>query len=146
MDRKYFLKVLWFKLFKPILLLGVLIFSIYFLIQIFTQNDIERFITIIVLGFVILSSLSYLIGLVFKNVTNRIKSKLSEKSLNNIRIFGKVMSYLIPIALGMLIYYTWQRDGSSAAAFFGAFLIFQIIEIVRNEKLATTAGHKTLRG
>lgn len=142
MDRKEFLKVLWFKLFKPILLLGVLIFSIRFLIRIFIQNDIERFITIIVLGLVILSSLSYLIGLVFKNVTNRIKSKLSEKSLDNIRIFGKVFNYLIPIALGMVIYYTWQRDGSSAVGFFGAFLIFQIIEIVRKEKLATTRNKK----
>ena len=145
MDRKEFLKVLWFKLFKPILLLGVLIYSIRFLIQVFTQNDIERIITIIVLGLVILSSLSYLIGLVFKNATNQIQSKLSDKLLDNIRICAKVINYLMPIALGMVIYYTWQRDGSSAVGFFGAFLIFQIIEIVRKEKLATTSGHKTLR-
>jgi hypothetical protein len=48
----------------------------------------------------------------------------------------------LPIALGIVIYYTWQRDGISAIAFFGAFLIFQIIEIVRKEKLATTRNKK----
>lgn len=128
---------MWSKLFKPILLLGVLIFSIQFLIRIITQNDIERFIAIIVLGLAIISSLTYLIGLIFKNGTNRIKSKLSEKSLDNFRIFGKVMNYLMPIALGIVIYYIWERDGISAIAFFGAFMIFQIIEIVRKEELAT---------
>lgn len=144
MDRKEFLKVVWSKLFKPILLIGVLIFSVRFLIRIFAQNDIERLISIIVLGFVILSAFSYLFGLVFTNVMNLMKSKLSEKSLDNFRILGKIINYLIPIAIGVVIYYTWQRDGGSAVAFFGAFLIFQIIEIIRKEKLATTRGHKTL--
>jgi DNA integrity scanning protein DisA with diadenylate cyclase activity len=142
MDRKEFLIVAWLKLFKPILLIGVLIFSIRFLIRIFSQDDIERLISVIVLGLVILSALSYLFGLVFKNITNRIKSKMPEKSLDNFRIVGKVLNYLIPIALGIVIYYTWQRDGISALTFFGAFLIFQIIEIVRKEKLATTRNKK----
>lgn len=49
MDRKEFLKILWNKLFKPLLLLGVLFFSARFLIKIITQNDTERLIAILVL-------------------------------------------------------------------------------------------------
>ncbi|WMI70039.1 hypothetical protein [Mangrovimonas sp. YM274] len=146
MDRKEFLKTLWTKFFKPLIILGVLIFSVRFLVRVFTQAGTERFITVIILGFIILVTIAHLLGLFFQNITNRIKSKMSDKSLNNFRIFGKVMNYLMPIALGMVIYYTWQRDGISALVFFGGFLIFQIIEIVRKEKLATTSGHKTLRG
>jgi glucan phosphoethanolaminetransferase (alkaline phosphatase superfamily) len=142
MDRKEFLKTLWTKFFKPLIILGVLIFSVRFIIRIFTQAGTERFISVIVVGFIILATISYLLGLFFQNITNRIKSKMSEKALGNFRIFGKVMDYLLPIALGIVIYYTWQRDGISAIAFFGAFLIFQIIEIVRKEKLATTRNKK----
>ena len=89
MDRKGFLKTLWSKFFKPIIILGVLIFSVRFLIRIFTQNDTERLIAIIILGFIILSTFSYLLGLFFHNIMNRIKSKMSEKALDNFRIFGK---------------------------------------------------------
>lgn len=137
MDRKEFLKTLWIKFFKPLINLGVLFFSVRFLIRIFTQAGTERFITVIILGFIIIATIAHLLGLFFQNIKNRIKSKMSEKSLNNFRIFGKVMNYLMPIALGMVIYYTWKRNGISALVFFGAFLIFQIIEIVRKEKLAT---------
>ncbi len=134
MDRKEFLKTLWTKFFKPLIILGVLFFSVRFLIRVFTQAGTERFITVIILGFIILVAIAQLLGLFFQKIANRIKSKLSEKSLNTFRIFGKVLNYLMPIALGMVIYYTWQRDGNSALVFFGAFLIFQIIEIVRKEK------------
>ena len=138
MDRKDFLKVLWYKLLKPILLLGVLIFSVRFLIRIFTQNDTERFVAIIVLGFIILATITFLFGYVFINSTNFIKSKLSDKSLKRFTIIGKVIDYILPIALGMMIYYSWQKNGTSAIVFFGTFLIMKIVDIVKKEKLATT--------
>ncbi|MFN8258247.1 MAG: hypothetical protein U0W24_21340 [Bacteroidales bacterium] len=138
MDRKEFLKTLWFKIFMPLLLIGVLIFSVRFLIRIFTQNDSERFISIILIGFIILSTLVYILGLAFKKITNQIKSKLPEKHLRILMIIGKVQDYILPIALGMIIYHSWQRNGTSSVAFFGAFLIMKIIDIVKKEKLATT--------
>ena len=141
-DRKEFIKILWLKVFKPLLLLGVLIFSLRFLLRIFTQNDTERVISIIFLWFVILSTLSYLFGLILKKTINRIKSRLSEKSLQLLKMIGKVLDYILPIALGMIIYKFWQENNISTIGFFVALLIFQIIEIVRKEKLATTMAKK----
>jgi predicted PurR-regulated permease PerM len=144
MNRKEFLKDLWRKFFKPLLILAVLIYSVMFLIKIFTQNGTERFIAILIIGLVILSALSYLLGFVFKNLINKIKSRLSEKSLRFVNIIGKIINYLLPIALGMLIYHSWQENNTSAIEFFGAILIFQIVDIVRKEKPATTkATHYT---
>jgi glucan phosphoethanolaminetransferase (alkaline phosphatase superfamily) len=65
MDRKEFLKTLWTKFFKPLIILGVLIFSVRFIIRIFTQAGTERFISVIVVGFIILATISYLLGLFF---------------------------------------------------------------------------------
>lgn len=48
------------------------------------------------------------------------------------------MDYILPVALGMIIYHSWQEQGISAIGFFGAFLILQIINIVRKVKLATS--------
>ena len=141
-DRKEFIKILWLKVFKPLLLLGVLIFSLRFLLRIFTQNDTERVISIIFLWFVILSTLSYLFGLILKKTINHIKSRLSEKSLQLLKMIGKVLDYILPIALGMIIYKFWQENNISTIGFFVALLIFQIIEIVRKEKLATTMAKK----
>jgi hypothetical protein len=138
MDRKEFLKTLWYKFFKPLILLGVLIFSVRFLIRIFTQNDTERLIAIIVLGLVILSSLMYLIGVTFTSLKDSIISRLSEKTLNVLRILGKVLDYILPIAFGMITYHSWQEGATAAVGFFGVILILQIIEIVKKEKLATT--------
>ena len=141
-DRKEFIKILWLKVFKPLLLLGVLIFSLRFLLRIFTQNDTERVISIIFLWFVILSTLSYLFGLILKKTINHIKSRFSEKSLQLLKMIGKVLDYILPIALGMIIYKFWQENNISTIGFFVALLIFQIIEIVRKEKLATTMAKK----
>lgn len=136
MDRKDFLITLWTKVLKPLIMLGLLIFIVRFLIRIFTQDGTEKFISVIVLGYIILAIVFYLLGLLFQKISNRIKSKMSQTSLDNFRIFEKVLDYIISIALGMVIYYTWERDGVSAVAFFGAFLIMQIREIIRKEKLA----------
>jgi len=134
MDRKEFLITLWTKLFKPLIILGVLIFSVRFLIRIFTQNDTERLIAIIVLGFIILSTFSYLLGFVFNKMVLAIKSRLSDQALNSFRIIGKIIDYLTPIVLGVLIYHLWIKDWIIASVFFIAMLINKIIEVVKQEK------------
>ena len=144
MNRKEFIKILWFKIFKPLLLLGVLIFSLRFLLRIFTQNGIERGILKFFLWFAILSTLLYLLGFILKKTINYVKSRLSEKSLQFIKIIEKILEYILPIALGMLIYKFWQEGNISAIGFFVAFLIFRIIEKVRKEKMATTKNIEQL--
>ncbi len=138
MDRKEFLKNLWHKFFKPLLILVVLIYSVLFLVRIFNQNGTERFIAILIVGLVVLSALSYLLGLIFKTLITKIKSRLSEKSLRFTKLIGKVLNYLLPIALGMIIYHSWKENNTSAIGFFGAILVFQVIDIVKKEKQATT--------
>jgi uncharacterized membrane protein HdeD (DUF308 family) len=76
----------------------------------------------------------YFVQFVFKNLERSIKSKFSEKSLNTLKIVSQVLDYLLPIALGMLIYYSWQKKGISSIVFFGVFMIMKIIDIIRNKK------------
>ena len=134
MDRKEFMEQVWHKFFKPLFILAVLIYSILFLIRIVTQNGTERFIAIVITGLVILSALSYFPRLIFKTLINKIKSRLSEKSLRFVKIIEKVINYLFPIAFGIIIYHSWKENNTSAIGFFGAVLVFQVIDIVKKEK------------
>ena len=141
MDRKYFLKVLWDKFLKPLLLLGVFFFSIRFLIRAFSQNGTERMIATLVIAFIILSILSYFSGILFKNIYTKIKLRLSEGFLQKLKITGKIFNHILPIAIGTAIYYSWQENSLSALGFYGIFLIYQIINIVRKKKTAKANLH-----
>ena len=92
---------------------------------------------ILVIGFIVLYVLFYFLGLLFKTIIAEIKTRLTEKSLLTLKIIGTILDYLLTIALGMILYYSWRENNISAIGFFGAFLILQIINIPRNEKLAT---------
>lgn len=110
MDRKGFLKALWHNLFKPLLLLGVLIFSIRLLIRIFTQNDIERMIAILVIGLIILFVLTYFFGLLFKTI---ITSKPDNFKTSNLGLILLLLPGLLIIiidsslTLGQRNYFTF---------------------------------------
>jgi hypothetical protein len=133
MNRKDFFKALWVKYLKPVLLLGVLIFSFRFLLLVFTQNGAERWFSIFALVFLIILSGAYLIKIVLKGLATKIKSNLSEKSLQTVDKIGRIIDFFIPIALGIVIYKSWQENNLSAIIFFGAFLIKKIFDVVRNE-------------
>lgn len=114
MDRRAFLKSLWNKLVKPLLILGVLIFSINFLIDVFKEISNERMILIIIIGFIILSIIIYFVNLYLK----------------------KIIDLLFPIALGAFIYLIWQTDNMVSIGFFGIYLIIKISDIIKKEKLS----------
>lgn len=134
MDRAEFLKLCGLNFFKPILLIGVLIFSLRFLIMDATESGAERLMIVILIGLIILAVVSYLINLILVNIIQKIRSNLSERALLTMSIIEKVLSYLSTIALGVIIYYNRQENTISAILFFSVFLLIQVVDIVKKEK------------
>ncbi|TAJ06903.1 hypothetical protein DMA11_22135 [Marinilabiliaceae bacterium JC017] len=134
MNRKEFLKILWCKFFKPILLISIVIFSLRFLFRIFTHSGIERLIAGTVIGIIILAVAIHFTNSILVSIIRKIRLKFSDRILLTLSITGKVINYLSTIALGVIIYYSWQEKRISAIVFFSVFLLLQIIEVIKKEK------------
>jgi hypothetical protein len=141
MSRKEFLLKIWNNGLKPLLFLFVLIFCLKFLIKVFSENGTERFITILVISFVFLSTSTYFIGTVFKNILSKTYSKMSENLKFVLTVFKRFLNFLFPIALGFIIFIFWQRDWKSVSFLFGIIAFLKVIEIIKDEKHILSNGH-----
>lgn len=141
MDRKEFLITVWRKGVIPILLIGIIFFCVKFLYNVFAESGTERFVTILILGFGLLMLTMYLIGLIFKSLMGKLSSILPEPIKLWIRVIGKILNYISPIILGMIVYHFWKEDWIMAAIVLGVLLLQRIVEIIKEEKQATTTKY-----
>jgi uncharacterized membrane protein YhaH (DUF805 family) len=134
MNRKDFLKQLWSRVFKPLVILIVIFLSARFLISVFNEQGPERFITIAILTMVILFSLAYLAGEILRRLRDRLYSKLSASSKFRLRILGRITDYLAVLVLGAVLYKFWAEDALLASFFIVILLAGRITHIVREER------------
>jgi hypothetical protein len=134
MDRKEFLIQLWKKGIKPLILIVLLYFSIRFIINIFKENSTERLVTILVIGFLVVSIILTLIGILFRTIIEKIHSKLPESVKTLLRITGKIINYLIPFILGIIIYKLWEKDWVMASFYILFFFFEPIRNIIKGER------------
>lgn len=134
MDRKEFMITVWKKGIIPVILLGLIFLCGKFLFNAFAESGIERIVMIFVLGLGVLMPTAYLIELVFKSWTSKLYAILPESFKFWVRVFQKIMKYIAPIILGMIIYHFWLEDWLSAAVILGVVLIQIIADIIRQER------------
>lgn len=138
MDRKDFLKQLWKRLFRPVIILTVVYYSVTFLISIFNENGTERLLTLIVLSLTILFTLAYLTGELLRKIRERIYAKLSDNIKFKLRIIGKISDYFAVLILGAVLYKFWIKDAILASIFIILLLADSINNIVKEEKSKVT--------
>jgi len=138
MDRKDFLKQLWKRLIKPIIILTVVYFSVKFLISVFNENGTERLLTIVILSLTILFTLAYLLGELLSKMTEIIYAKLSDKVKFKLRIIGKISDYFAVLILGAVLYKFWTKDAILASILIILLLADRINNIVKEEKSKVT--------
>ena len=138
MNRKDFLITVWRKGLKPILLVGIIFFCVKYILNVFTESGTERFATILTLGFGLLILSIYLTNLLFTSLLEKINSILPEQIKLWIRVIGKIMDYISPIILGMIIYHFWKQNWVMSALVLGILLLERIAGIIKDEKKATT--------
>jgi hypothetical protein len=134
MDREEFLVTSWKKGLKPILLITLLIFCVFFLYKAVFENGAWRIITIALLGIGILMITANLLGELFKKAIQKIYSRLPDSAKLWIRIIRQIINYLSPIILGIIIYHFWMKDSISGVLVGGVLLIQRIAEIIKKEK------------
>jgi hypothetical protein len=110
MYRKEFLKTIWKKGIKPTLLIVVIYFCVKFLINVFRDNETERFIIILALELGILFAIIYLIGFIFSSIISKINSKLPDSVKPWLKKITKVLNYIEPIISGIIFYQFWKKD------------------------------------
>jgi hypothetical protein len=138
MYRKEFLKTIWRKGIKPTLLIVVIYFCVKFLINVFQDNETERFIIILALELGILFAIIYLIGFIFSSIISKINSKLPDSVKPWLKKITKVLNYIEPIISGIIFYQFWKKDWITAALLIGIILILRITEIIEKK-----TGHNT---
>ncbi|KQC32660.1 hypothetical protein AAU57_04480 [Nonlabens sp. YIK11] len=143
MDRKEFLITVWKQGIKPILIIGVIFFCGKFIYNIFAESGTERFVTILIIGFGLLMLTAHLIGYFFNSLTEKLKTIFPEKVKIWLGVINRLLDYISPIILGVIIYHFWKEDWITAAIVLGVLLIQRIGEIIKEEKLATTMAKKS---
>jgi hypothetical protein len=138
MDRKDFLNQLWNRLFRPIIILTVIYYSVKFLISVFNENGTERHLTVIILSFTILFALAHLMGEFLHKIRERIYAKLSNNVKFKLRIVGKIGNYLALLILGAVLYKFWEKDALLASILIILLLIDRINNIIKEEKYRVT--------
>lgn len=138
MDRKDFLSQLWKRLFRPVIILIVVYYSVKFLISVFNENGTERLLIIIILSLTILFTLAYLTGELLRKIRERIYAKLSDNIKFKLRMVGKISDYLAVLILGAVLYKFWAKDAILASVFIILLLVDRINSIIKGEKLKVT--------
>lgn len=110
MDRKDFLKQLWKRLFKPIIILALIYFSVKFLIAAFHDNGTERFSIIAFFSLTILYFSIYFLGQSIDKLKEKLTTHLSDKAKFRMKIIGKVIDYFAILLLGVVLYEFWKED------------------------------------
>jgi hypothetical protein len=143
MDRKQFLYSIWKWVFIPSIIVVVGYFCINFLIDAICENSFERFLTIGILGIIVLIGIAQVFGRILKRVKDSVYSKLSDNTKQYLRIIGKIFDYVAVLALGAMLYMLWTKDKFLGCLFVLILLIDRVRQILKEEKSkATTISTK----
>ncbi|MFZ1632301.1 MAG: hypothetical protein WAT43_00405 [Chitinophagales bacterium] len=110
MERKEFLIKTWYYFFRPIIILCVLLFWVQFIINSLSQNGFERFISLLIAFFILLTMALHLISRLFKKIVTGIQVKLTNNTLTIVKLLGKVLYHFLQICMGMAIVYLWKEE------------------------------------
>lgn len=136
MDRKDFLKQLWKRLFKPIIILALIYFSVKFLIAAFHDNGTERFSIIAFFSLTILYFSIYFLGQSIDKLKEKLTTHLSDKAKFRLRIIGKIIDYFAVLLLGVVLYRFWKEDVFLALILTSILIVDRIKAIVKEIKTA----------
>ncbi len=138
MDRKDFLKLLWIRLFRPIVFLAVAYYCILFLVTVIYENGTERLLTIVILSLTLLFSVAHITGELLSKIRNRVYSKLSENAQSKWRIAAKICDYIVLLTLGALLYKLWAKDAILASILLITLLAHRINNLFKEENSIAT--------
>ena len=134
MDRKEFLRTIWKKGIRPLILFVFLFFCFRFIFKALSENGTERTLTLVILFLALFFGIVYFAGLYLSKLMKYIDSKLSDNVRLILRIINRIIEYLTPMVLGVVVYKFWLVNRTVALAFIGFFLIEKIFELVKKEK------------
>ncbi|MFM7022274.1 MAG: hypothetical protein ACKOXB_04795 [Flavobacteriales bacterium] len=124
MERIEFLKLLWRKAFKPILILLTVIWFIQFLLNAYIENGAERLFVFLILIILIVFLVAHFTGEIFRSALRKIK--LSDGMKTKLEIARQLGNYFVSLALGASLYMLWKEDIFLVCIFLGAILIDKI--------------------
>lgn len=135
MDRKDFLKQLWKRLLKPMIILIMIYFSIRFLIAVFRDNGTERFSTILFLSLIVIYFSIYFLGELISKLKVKVTSRLSDKAKFRMKVIGKTIDYLAVLLLGVVLYEFWKEDIFLASILTVILMVDRIKAIAKEVKI-----------
>ena len=136
MNRKEFLKTVWKKGIKPLLILGVIFFCARFLVHTLSDSGSRKLILILSIGLALLILALHLLGSFIDFGKELLQSKLPDNIKFWLRVFRKVVNYFTPIVFGMLIYQCWKEDWKGTAIVLSIIVIERIREFIKEEKIS----------
>lgn len=134
MDRKDFLKQLWKRLFKPIIILILIYFSIKFLVIVFRDNGTERFSIIVFFSLTILYFLIYFLGQSIDKLKEKLTTHLSDKAKFRMKMIGITIDYFAILLLGVVLYKFWKEDVFLASILTAILIVDRIKAIIEEKK------------
>lgn len=135
MDRKDFLKQLWKRLLKPMIILIMIYFSIRFLIAVFHDNGTERFSTILFLSLIVIYFSIYFLGELISKLKVKVTSRLSDKAQFRMKVIGRITDYLAVLLLGVVLYEFWKEDIFLASILTVILMVDRIKAIAKEVKI-----------
>lgn len=125
---------IWARVLVPIIILGLLYFVVDYLLTVYTENGIEKFIYSLVLVSATVIGLSHIIlFLLRKRLENRNapRDKRKKRRLENYR---NLLNYITPFVLIAMLYHFWNRDWVLASVIVSVLLLDRLNELIRRNK------------
>ncbi|MES2618767.1 MAG: hypothetical protein V4613_12870 [Bacteroidota bacterium] len=133
MNRKDFLGILWRKAIKPVLILIAVYLIVKFILAVFLEDSSERAIVEISVFFLAIYIGATVAGIILSSLLGLLFSILPPVFKTILRIAVELLFFLIPIAFGVMLFYTWHHDRLIAIAILAYVTISQLYSIIKKE-------------
>ena len=134
MDRQEFLLILWRKLFKPALILIVIIYCGLFLYSAITEKGGARLGLILLTAITLLSVIGALFGYWIDNELPVFWKKLPAPIRKGLTFFGKILNYASVVFFVLTMIQLWRNDWITGAVALAGFTIHRIIHLINSKK------------
>ena len=135
MERKEYIITIWKKIIKPILIFVIILYFIKSMYNLLIETGIERHLTIVLLGLILLNIIRYFLSYFYKSLTERIYNIIPENIKFWLQVINKLIIYLSPIIYGMFLYNLWLKDRFLTIMLLVFSLIEEIQDIIKEEKI-----------
>ncbi|NOQ76033.1 MAG: hypothetical protein GQ574_28765 [Crocinitomix sp.] len=134
MDRYEFLIALWKKGLKPILLVVGIYFCITFIYYLFNEGSMWSLL-LLILSIALFILFIELIGSLFSKIILKISAKTPVTLKIWLRFGLKILNYLSPFILAIIIYQAWQKHWKGTAFVIGILFLQKIIDLQIDRKV-----------